>query len=249
MRIPRIHLARTLTAGETIELDGQAATHVARVLRMKPGSELVIFDGGGGEYGATIEAIGRHSVKVRLGGFVDRDVESPLRITLAQGVSRGERMDLAIQKSVELGVHEIFPVITRRCVVNLTPERRNKRREHWQSVATSASEQCGRTRVPVVHAPVNLDAWLDRAGPGTRLLLDPRSTRTVHDVSPARKEAILLIGPEGGLEDAERQQAMEAGFTGVRLGPRILRTETAALAALAALQALWGDLSNGEAGG
>jgi 16S rRNA (uracil1498-N3)-methyltransferase len=242
MRIPRIHLSQPLAAGAGIELTAAAAGHVTRVLRLKPGDPLVVFNGDGGEYSACIEDAGKGRTVIRVGSFTARETESPLSITLAQAVSRGERMDYTIQKAVELGVRAIIPLVTERTVVQLKGERQEKRRSHWQQVAASACEQCGRNRVPHVDSPVHLSAWLEQFdGQLTGLLLDPDADAGLGRLQAAGSSFALLSGPEGGFSGQEVAAARRAGFVGVRLGPRVLRTETAAVAALASLQVLWGD--------
>lgn len=237
MRIPRIFLAVPLTSDALVTLDSAATKHVTRVLRLKPGAELVLFNGEGGEYPAVLEA----SATARLGAWRAVECESPLSITLVQGISRAERMDYTIQKAVELGVTRIVPVFAERSVVELRGERLQRRVQHWQGVVVSACEQCGRNRVPTIDTAVELADWLRLPEPETlRLVLNHRATGSLGTLT--RPTALmLLIGPEGGLEDAEITQAERAGFIGMRLGPRVLRTETAAITALAALQTLWGD--------
>ncbi|HYW93777.1 MAG TPA: 16S rRNA (uracil(1498)-N(3))-methyltransferase [Gammaproteobacteria bacterium] len=242
MRTPRIHCDQPLRAGNTVDLDGQAARHVARVLRLGPGAALVLFDGRGGEFGAHVESVAREVVTVRVGARRDPQGESPLAISLIQGISRGERMDYAVQKAVELGVTRIDPVFCTRSMVRLPGERLVRRRNHWQGVARSACEQCGRAVVPEVTMPRPLDERLAQdPGDGTRLLLDPAAGTRLADLPPPAR-ATLLVGPEGGLDDAEAARARECGFTAVRMGPRTLRTETAAAAAIAVMQGLWGDM-------
>ncbi|RJQ49568.1 MAG: 16S rRNA (uracil(1498)-N(3))-methyltransferase [Gammaproteobacteria bacterium] len=245
MTAPRIHLPVSLQGGATVTLDKHAARHVLRVLRLQPGDALTLFDGRlvndrYGEYHATLlDAKGA----VRIGEFVPRDTESPLTITLAQGVSRGERMDYAVQKAAELGVTRIVPLLTEFCVVKVQEERREKRLAHWRGIATSACEQSGRVRVPDIAAPLDFRAWLPTAQAAVKLVLDPFATLTLPQLPKPQGEIIVLAGPEGGLSDAEVVQAKQAGFIPARLGPRILRTETVPAAALAALQTLWGDWS------
>jgi 16S rRNA (uracil1498-N3)-methyltransferase len=225
-----------------VELDERGANHVTRVLRMQPGDEIVLFDGKGGEFQASLERTERKKTFARVGEFIEREVESPLSVILAQGISRGERMDYTIQKAVELGVTEIIPLLTERTVVQLKGERLTKRQQHWQGVAISACEQCGRNRIPLVHAPLTLASWLDQQDHGgLRLVMEPRAVGTLANNAPPQEPVVLLAGPEGGLAATEIDWAKKAGFTGIRLGPRVLRTETAAIAMLAALQALWGD--------
>ena len=242
MRLPRIYHSIPLCAGGRAELSDSAANHVARVLRLQVGAPLIIFNGEGGEFAATIEILNKNSVTVRLGEFNNCERESPLTVWLAQGISRGERMDFTIQKAVEMGVSRIIPLFTEHCGVQLDEERLKKRLRHWQGVATSACEQCGRNRIPHIDPPAKLSNWLMEPGNGLRLVLDPNAEHSLPDIPPPAQCISLLIGPEGGLSEQELELAKQAGHVGLRLGPRILRTETAAVAALAAAQALWGDL-------
>jgi 16S rRNA (uracil1498-N3)-methyltransferase len=242
MRIPRIYQTQRLAENSRITLEEGAARHVARVLRLGPGTPLRLFDGRGGEYAATIVESDKREVNVAVGNFTEVEVESTLSLTLAQGISKGERMDFTIQKAVELGVQRIVPLQTERSVVNLKGERRDKKLEHWRGVIISACEQCGRNTLPELLPMQSLSSWLEKPRQGSGLLLDHRADSTIDSLS--RPDAVtLLIGPEGGLSEGERQQARAAGYTGLRLGPRVLRTETAALTALAALQSRWGDLA------
>ncbi|MDE0855370.1 MAG: 16S rRNA (uracil(1498)-N(3))-methyltransferase [Nevskia sp.] len=218
-----------------------AARHVGQVLRMRPGELLTLFNGAGGEYDAVIEAVERRSVQVRVENFREVERESALRITLAQCVSKGERMDYTVQKAVELGVAAIVPLLSARSVVKLDSERWEKKLEHWRGVVVSACEQSGRTAVPHVFPVQKLDAWLAHCGSGPRLVLAPGGHHSLKELPPV-PAATLLVGPEGGLADEEVALAVHRGFTAIGLGPRVLRTETAGVAALAALQALWGDL-------
>ena len=245
MRRPRVYLPRPLTRGALVALDVTAARHVTQVLRLKAGAELILFDGTGGEWHAVLERSDRDAVLARIGTHQARAAESPLAVVLAQGVSRGERMDYTLQKAVELGVTRIVPLFTERSVVNLKEERLARRRQHWQAVAASACEQCGRDRVPAVGAPRTLTEWLaDGDAAGLKLALDPDAAQGLpRGVAPPPDQVTLLIGAEGGLSRTEMDLARRAGFLPCRLGPRILRTETAAVAVLAALQTLWGDFS------
>ena len=243
MTLPRIYFPAPLARGATITLDKQAAQHVLRVLRLGVGDPLRLFNAEPvgqqyGEYEATLLA---ETGTVRVGDFSPCVTESPLHVTLAQAVSRGERMDYAVQKAAELGVTRIVPLITEFCVVKLQDERKGKRVAHWQGVVTSACEQSGRVRVPVVEAPQTFADWLAKENADVRLVLDPLAQTTLKQLPPPQGSIALLVGPEGGLSDQEVMQAKQSGFTGVRLGPRILRTETVPAAALAALQTLWGD--------
>lgn len=244
MRIPRVHHQGRLNEGADVVLDETASQHIQRVLRLRPGAELRLFNGEGGEYEAMLAGAERGRALVRIGRHHARDVESPLSITLAQGISRGERMDLTLQKSVELGVAAIVPLVTAFCQVKLEGERMERRHHHWLGIITAACEQSGRTRLPELHEKRSLTQWLSQPGEEgmLRIVLDHRAARGLASVSQRPVAATLLVGPEGGLEEAEIEAARNAGYLPLRLGPRILRTETAGLAALAALQTRWGDL-------
>jgi 16S rRNA (uracil1498-N3)-methyltransferase len=243
MRIPRIFHSEPLSMGGRIELDANAARHVGRVLRLLPGDELTLFDGLGGDYPATIVELGKRELIVECGEKRDSECESPLTITLAQGVSKGERMDYTIQKAVELGVSRIAPIDTERSVVNLKGDRLQKRMDHWRGVIISACEQCGRNTLPQLLPMMSLDEWLGQPLEGSGLLLDHRAETGLSGLKLEGTACTLLIGPEGGLAEKERTAALSAGYRGMRLGPRVLRTETAALTALAAIQSRWGDLN------
>jgi len=212
------------------------------VLRLRPGAPLALFNGTGGEYSGTIAAIRAGTVTVTVGEAQRIERESPLRVTLAQGVSRGERMDLVVQKATELGVSRILPVFTARSVVKLEGHKAVRRLEHWRAIAIGACEQSGRNRPPEVSSPVDLEELLRAERTGTRLLLSPAAALRVAQVARPEGAVLVLIGPEGGLAEEEQQRALAAGFLGVRLGPRVLRTETAAIAALVLLQREFGDL-------
>lgn len=245
MRIPRIYQAVALSVGQEIQLDSQATVHVSRVLRLREGDAVVMFNGAGGEYHGIIQRLDKRTATVQLQNFVDADCESPLRVILAQGVSRGERMDYTVQKAVELGVHRIEPIETERTVVNLNSERKERRRHHWQSVVQSACEQSGRNVVPQVADVAKLTDWLRQLPDPereNRFVLNHRVDQGVDSLHvDAQRPITVLIGPEGGLAEQEVAQAEQAGFVSVRLGPRVLRTETAALAFVSVLQAKWGD--------
>lgn len=237
----RIHIPVPLTVGTSLDLPDEAARHVAQVLRMKVGEPLTLFNGNGGEYAATITAAGRREVTVNVDSFEPIDRESRLDITLAQCVSKGERMDYTVQKAVELGVTRILPLLSERSVVKLDAERWDKKLEHWRGIAASACEQSGRTVLPEVLPVQKLDTWLASGDQALRLVLAPTESVSLRSL-PAASHIALLIGPEGGLSDKEIAAARRAGCIGIGLGPRVLRTETAGVAALAALQLLWGDL-------
>ncbi|NIR28359.1 MAG: 16S rRNA (uracil(1498)-N(3))-methyltransferase [Gammaproteobacteria bacterium] len=243
MPVPRVYLPQPLEVGSTVTLDDRAAKHVARVLRMRPGDALVLFNGDGGEREARLETLGRR-VRARVERSLLRQRESTLPVTLALGISRGERMDYAIQKAVELGAAALQPLLTARCVVRLEPERAARRLRHWEGVMVGACEQCGRNRLPELGAPLLLEDWLAASGRyALRLMLEPRGAQRLGDLTPPQGSVALLVGPEGGLTEGEHHAAAAHGFHGLRLGPRVLRTETAGVAALAALQAVWGDLA------
>ena len=250
MNPPRFFCPFPLTAGARVELAEGAARHATRALRLGAGDDLTLFDGRGGEYACRIAAITRGAVAVDVLTWRGLERESPLEITLAQALQAGEKMDLTVQKAVELGVLRIVTVATKRGVLRLEGERAKKRAAHWRAVAVSACEQCGRNRVPEVADPEDLAHWLDRPSSGARalrLMLDPCAAPTLAALPPPKTPAIeLLIGAEGGLTPEEAERAHRAGFTAVRLGPRVLRTETAGLAALAAIQCVWGDFREAE---
>ncbi len=246
MTFPRFFCPGPLVPGAVLALPEGAAAHAARVLRLVAGDALTLFDGRGGEYAARIAAVRKSGVDAEVLAFHERECESPLAIRLVQALQAGDKMDLTVQKAVELGVAAIQPVASRRSVVRLDGERAVRRVAHWQGVAASACEQCGRNRVPDVAAIEPLDRWLARpAEAPLRLMLSPEAGLTLQALPPARSLE-LLIGAEGGLDPREVAMAEAAGFVGVRLGPRVLRTETAGLAALAAIQTLWGDFRGGE---
>ena len=240
MPLRRIFSDSPLHAGRPVTLQGDAANHVLRVLRLRPGDSLVLFDGSGRDYEGEISALRRDVVTVQVGAGRVVESESPLDITLLQGVCRGPRMDTVVQKATELGASRIQPVLTGRSVVRLDEDRADRKQAHWQRVAVAAAEQSGRSRVPLVAEPAPLGQVLaGLPAPCTRLLLDPagESLRS----ATLKPPLVLLVGPEGGLSPAEQGLARDEGFRAVRLGPRILRTETAPLAALAILQLLGGD--------
>lgn len=244
MRIPRIYQSIPLLSGQTFELDAQATVHLTKVLRLRVGDALVVFDGeSDGEFTAKVSAVARRSATIEVGEFVPRMLESPLELVLMQGVSRGERMDYTVQKAVELGVSRIVPVLTERTVVNLKGDRQEKRREHWQGVVNSACEQSGRNRVPVVAPIASFVAALADVADGLKLVLHHRAKTGLGGLPVPQGPVSLLIGPEGGLSAQEIAIAEAAGFLPLCLGPRVLRTETAALAAISVLQWQWGDFS------
>lgn len=242
MRIPRIYQPGVLSPQQVIALSEEQANHVGRVLRMEAGDALVLFNGDGFNYPAVITATGKKSVQVQINEQLENPVESPLKIHLGQGISRGDRMDFAIQKAVELGVTEITPLFTERCGVKLDAERLQKRTEQWQKIAISACEQSGRSVVPTVHSALHFDKWLAQPTEELKLTLDPWAKDTIKTLKPVNALR-LVIGPEGGFSDREVMLTTQAGFVAVQLGPRVLRTETAALTAISALQLQMGDLA------
>ncbi|WP_426700647.1 16S rRNA (uracil(1498)-N(3))-methyltransferase [Rhodanobacter sp. Col0626] len=243
MRTIRIHADLPLDPGSELSLPAQASEHVARVLRLTAGDPLTLFNGDGNDYPASILTVGKREVTVRIESRQILHNESPLPLTLAQGVARGEKMDLIVQKATELGVVRIVPLLTERSEVKLDSTRAEKRLAHWRAVAASACEQSGRARVPEIIPALPLATWLgnlDTDG-ALRLALLPEASRTSRELRFDASGGLLVVGPEGGLGERDIAALTAAGFDGLRLGPRILRTETAGLAALAALQALHGD--------
>jgi 16S rRNA (uracil1498-N3)-methyltransferase len=244
MRIPRIHIDEPLYAGQEILLPEQAGEHVARVLRLERGHPLIVFNGDGREYDARLASLAKRAVTAEITTMREADREAPLKLTLAQGIARGEKMDWILQKATELGVARIVPLMTERTEVRLDEERAERRLAHWTSVIASACEQCGRNRLPVLEPPKKLDRWLGALGTesGQRLALLPEGDIHLRQLRQMDNGALLVVGPEGGFSAHDVALLAQCGFRGLRLGPRILRTETAGVAALAALQALYGDL-------
>jgi 16S rRNA (uracil1498-N3)-methyltransferase len=236
---PRLWVDAPLSPGAEIELPERASRHVS-VLRLKEGDGIVLFNGAGGEHAAALTRLGRGVCQARVGAHEAIERESPLTITLALGISAGDRMDYAVQKATELGVARILPLATERSVVRLSEDRADRRLAHWRGVAIAACEQCGRNTLPVVEPVLELDQFLVNPPAGVKLLLSPGGNGRLGELRRA-EHLTLLIGAEGGLSPGERERALHAGFTAVRFGPRVLRTETAPLAVLAAIQALWGD--------
>jgi 16S rRNA (uracil1498-N3)-methyltransferase len=244
VRLTRVHCAAPLAIGGELALSGTAASHVARVLRLRVGDALVVFDGRGADFRAEIVAIAGGAVRVRLLEPLMIRPESPLAITLVQAIARGERMDWTLQKATELGASAIAPVLAARSVVRLDARRAEAKLRHWQAVVIAACEQAGRSRLPELMPPESLREHLARAPePGTRLVLDPDAD-TELAATPSPGDAVqLLVGPEGGFDADELAAARHAGYRPARLGPRVLRTETAGIVAMAILQSRWGDLA------
>jgi 16S rRNA (uracil1498-N3)-methyltransferase len=238
MRLSRFYIDAPLGLGEQ-QLPEAQAHYIGRVLRHAPGDAVQLFDGSGQEYLGELIEVGKKAVRVDLREIRAGQPDSALRVHLGQGLSRGERMDWAIQKATELGVAEITPIISARCEVRLRDERADKRLEHWRQIAISACEQCGRSRLPLIHAPLLLDDWLGSVEADLKLLLHPVAEPLSSYPKPAT--LALLIGPEGGFSAAEVEQARGAGLQAARFGPRVLRSETAPVVALAVAQQLWGD--------
>lgn len=238
MRLSRFFIDAPLSLGEH-DLPEAQAHYIGRVLRMATGDAVQLFDGSGQEYLGELLEVGKKNVRVVLSETLLGQAESMLHVHLGQGLSRGERMDWAIQKATELGANEITPIVSERCEVRLKDERADKRLAHWRQVAISACEQCGRSRLPVIHAPMLLADWLKQRDEALKLVLHPVAEPMVSHARP--EHLAFLIGPEGGLSEAEVEQAKSTGFHAARLGPRVLRTETAPVVALAVAQQLWGD--------
>lgn len=238
MRLSRFFIDAPLSLGHH-ELPEAQAHYIGRVLRLAAGDAVQLFDGSGREFVGELVEVGKKSVQVELREQFAGLAESPLRIHLGQGLSRGERMDWAIQKATELGVAHITPIVSERCEVRLKDERADKRLAHWQQIAISACEQCGRSVLPAIHPPMLLGDWLARTEAELKLVLHPVAEPLASHVRPAT--LAFLIGPEGGLSEAEVAEAQRAGYQAARLGPRVLRTETAPVAALSVAQQLWGD--------
>ena len=245
MRLIRIHLESPLAAGAQVELRGKAADHVTRVLRLGAGDKVTLFNGDGSDYPSEIKELHKGSVTLAVRSAVHARAESPLAITLVQGIARGERMDLVVQKATELGVSAIVPVATARSVVRLDADTRAKKHAHWRGVAIAACEQCGRATLPAIAEPTDFGSWLARpARPESlRVLLSPQAEASLVATAAGATCVEMLVGPEGGLEDTERDLALTVGYLPCRLGPRVLRSETAAVAALAVLQSAAGDLN------
>lgn len=240
MRIPRIYTDQPLAADARVELEEAASHHLLKVLRMQPGRELIVFNGKGGEYPATIDSTGKKTAVLLLGEHQSRECESPLAIELAIGVSRGDRFDWVLQKATELGVSRITPLFTERTEVKLSGDRLQKRWQQWQKIVIGACEQCQRNRLPALQPVTSLTDYLPQCDANLRFVLHHRAEASLQRETPPPSVA-LLIGPEGGLSDDEIRAAEASGFVSWALGPRVFRTETAPIAALAVLQTLWGD--------
>lgn len=242
MRIPTIYTESELIEHTESELDAAAAHHIANVLRMKADSKLKLFNGSGFFYLATITQVSKKHVSILVNTAEKAESESSLHTHLGQVMSRGDRMDYAIQKSTEMGVNEITPLLSERCELKLKADREAKRLAHWEQVAISAAEQCGRATVPKIHPVASLDDWVKRqSSSGLSLVFHHRDTQNLTQIQTPPSHVNLLIGPEGGLTPAEIEHARQANFLACTFGPRVMRTETAPVACLSVLQWLWGD--------
>lgn len=242
MKSIRIYQDCTLQNNTSIQLDKQASNHLLRVLRLKQGQVITLFNGQGGEYQASLEVSGKLAT-AHIEGYISGIPESPLNIHLYQGISKGDRMDFAIQKSVELGVNQITPVFCERTVVTLKADRLAKKIAQWQSIAISACEQSGRNHIPRVFDAQDVKHAVAQSTSDLKIIMDPRSSTHLKDLKAPNQSLDIIIGPEGGLSDLEILTALNTGYSGIRLGSRILRTETAAIAAMTSAQLLWGDLN------
>lgn len=241
MRIPRFYESQPMKTGEEITLSDTVVQHVSRSLRMRPGDTLRLFNGDGKEYSASLTAVEKRSARAHITDEHHPSTETDLKVSIGQTLSRGERMDFAVQKSTEMGVSHITPLFSERCEVKLPPERQQKRIHHWQQIAISACEQSGRVTPPEISSPDTLKNWIASQDAELKLVLHHHSEQPLQEmVRPA--SVALLIGPEGGLTEDEVELAIQHGFKPLTLGPRVMRTETAPIAALTLLNYLWGDL-------
>ncbi|MEH6580721.1 MAG: 16S rRNA (uracil(1498)-N(3))-methyltransferase [Halioglobus sp.] len=242
MRIPRIYTEQLLQPGATVQLEPGPSQHIARALRMREGASLLLFNGRGGIYVATVASLGKKSVTVAITEHLSEELESPLRLELGIAISRGDRMDWVIQKATELGVASITPLMTERTEIKLKGDRADKKLAHWRQIVISACEQSGRNRLPTVEPVGKLANWLPTVKTDRRFVLHHRDT-SAKNTGETPASAAILIGPEGGLSPEEISEVGNFDFEALTLGPRVLRTETAPLAAIAILQAQWGDMS------
>lgn len=240
MRISRLYTSDILNAGKKLELQDDNAHYVRTVLRLKKDQAITLFNSRGGEFLSVLNEVSRKRVEVSIVKAIDRTAESPLSVTLGLGISRGDRMDWAVQKAVELGVNNITPLITERCVVKFKAEKKQQRLQHWKKIAQHAAEQSGRTILPKFNEISSIEDWV-KEQKALKIFLDPYAKQSLINLKPDEQAVTILSGPEGGFSMQERELAVDAGFIPVRLGSRVLRTETAVLAALSAVQMLWGD--------
>jgi 16S rRNA (uracil1498-N3)-methyltransferase len=237
---PRIYTEENLILNTKINLDPQASIHLVKVLRLKLGDELRLFNGDGSEYLAHITSAGKKNTEIEINSILSTDPKVSFPMHLGQVISKGDRMDFTVQKATELGITDITPLWSERCDVRLKGERLEKKIEHWKKIAISACEQSGRNHIPIIHPAMNYNEWACSVDSETKIVLHTRDQKSLSDITPPASIA-LLVGPEGGITDEEVQQCIQQGFTGLTLGPRILRTETAALSALSIFQYQWGD--------
>ncbi|KMN37270.1 MULTISPECIES: 16S rRNA (uracil(1498)-N(3))-methyltransferase [Chromobacterium] len=239
--MPRFYIDADLSVGQTLALPDTVVRHV-QVLRLNAGDAITLFNGRGGEYSAMLDAVLKRDAHCRIEGFDDVSRETPIWMGLAQAISGGDKMEFTLQKGVEMGVSAFQPIAAERSIVKLSGERADKRVARWQEIVVSACEQCGRNSIPQVLPILSLEQWLKRLPDAdARLILSPVGTQRLADIAAAPARAWLMAGPEGGYSAREEAAALDAGWTPLKLGPRILRTETAALAAVAAMQTVWGD--------
>ena len=240
----RLFVSGALINGAEVEVDGDPARYLSKALRSRVGDQVTLFNGEGPEWPATISQISKSTVVLKLGDGIEANTESTLKIHLVQCISRGDRMDFVVQKATELGVKRITPVLSEYGVVKLDNARAEKKRVHWQKIAASACEQSGRTRPPLIDTPITLKNWFGNkpASVDAELILTPGAATPLASIATPETKVCILIGPEGGFSDTEYKDAAVSGFEAVSLGPRVLRTESAAIATLAVLQSLWGDL-------
>ena len=240
MRTPRVHTTQALEVGTSVTLETTVSRYLRQSLRKAEGASIEVFNGNGAQYTAIIVSGSKSAVTITIESEHHVSMESPLSIHTGLAISKGDRMDYGIRKIVELGGNQITPLITQRTEVRLPKERMQKRLKHWQAIVISACEQCGRNRIPEVNEPVVLDHWLSSVDADAKLIFQPGGNIALTERAKPQSIA-LLVGPEGGFDEQEVQQAEQSGFDRVALGPRILRTETAPLAAISVLQYLWGD--------
>jgi 16S rRNA (uracil1498-N3)-methyltransferase len=243
MHMPRFHCPGPLAIGAVVPLPDAVAHHV-QVLRLSPGDMITLFDGNGGEYAAVLTEVGRRRASAELKSFSPREAELPYAVTLAQALPEAAKMDWIVEKAVELGAVAIQPLAAQRCVTRLNAERATRKLAHWQGIVVSASEQCGRNRLARLAEPADFDTWIAMSDPHCRILLSPRGTQSLSDWARHHppQALTLLIGPEGGFSEREEDAALARGALALSIGPRVLRTETAGMAALAALNAMWGGI-------
>lgn len=242
MRISRIYINNNLEEGTETELTGETAHYAANVLRMQYGQPLIVFNGKGGQYSAEISGIKKSKIVIKVKEHQPVERESNMDITLVQGISRSQRMDYAVQKSVELGVTKIVPVITDFCNMQINNKHNEKKYNHWNKIIINACEQCGRNTLPVLENIMDISNWLEVDKNALKIILHPDRGGRIPGVNGQVDSITLLAGPEGGFSQKEFEQALQSGYQPVKLGPRILRTETASIAAISACQAIWGDL-------